>query len=371
MANQYLALSKSSPAFQTRLQADGKLIGIILLSSLLIAAGVAAYESPEIRAWVEERRRKIAVTLNDIANELDSQRMERRRRFGNEDVSTREDDSAEAVQRRRRARQEIMERGLMMEQRRKPTHNRRNTASSFDDMVDSTGKLIGKDVQNMATSVEGPSMEANLRNRRNHTQGIAVGSAIANPFDDELGGVIDEKAGMEDELNIQRERSLTFVPENPLHIDTRSEVVSVSESAEDVVNLTPTTSLAASTLLSDSGIMTPTSTQHPLSNQQEPPTSQTNQAPTTSYQSIQEWASSAASSGPASFYSSPGSERHIQPLDSAINRISTRVSSTTASIIGTNDITSQAGDLGVDVLSDVGIDTPSSWSEIGSQVSED
>ena len=344
--------------------------GIILLSSIIIAAGVAVYENPEVRAWIEERRRKIAVVLNDFVDEIDPQRGTRRGRFGNEDASTREDDSAEAVQRRRRARQEIMERGVMMEQRRRPTHVRKTTASTFDDMVNSTGQLIRKDVQNVATAVDSSSADASLRNRRNHAQAVAAGSALANPFDDELGWAIDERTAIENEINAQRQRRSTLVQDRPLHIDTRSEISSVSEGAEDLVHLTPTTSLAASTILSGSGIMTPTSTQHPLSNQQES-ASRPNQAPTASYQSIQEWASSAASSGPASFYSPPASERHAQTPNPAIKRVPSQASSTTASIIGTNDITSQAGDLGVDALSDLGADTPSSWSEVGSQISEE
>jgi hypothetical protein len=342
-------------------------LGIIFSLSLLIAAGIAIYDNPQVREWIDERRRKIALAFDGSFEDSTSSSFPRR--SSQYDASTREDDSPEAVERRRQAREEIMQRGAWMQRRRTQA-----STSSFDEMVDSGGRLREKDFDTEGTRATMASATDQipgdgLRKRVTEISGISQGSALANPFDDELGmGIHDEKAALEYDMQQgSRERSTTLVPNTPPRIDTemsstpRPDDTMSPQDSEHLVNLTPTTSVAPSTtLLSDSGVLTPTSVTHPVLSQETSPTHE--QMQPSSFQTIQEWAST-ASTAPASFYSPPQSEHNFQSV--AGDR--SRATSTTASVIATNEGMSEAGDLGVDAMSeDDHISTPSSWSEVGS-----
>ena len=340
---------------------------------MLIAAGIAAYENPEVRAWFQERRRRIVLTLNEIAEEFDQHRPATRRTTRRaEDVSAREDTSEDAAERRRRARQEIMERGLLIDRKRREAHKRKTSESTFDGMVDGEGKLREKPDHAEATAVDPVANQA-LRNRPSNKNAITRGSVMANPFDDEMGGVINEKALMEDE-QISHEPRATSVLEDSLQIVTAQAPAAVMPDGVEIPHLTPTTSVAASTLLSATGIMTPTSEDRSLLSDYDYTQPEPQPIPPPSYQSIQEWASE-ASSGPESFYSPPESERNYQNFQNFNSNVINRpsgASSKTVSIIGTNEGNSEGGDLGVEALSDSsGVDTPFTWSEVGSQVSAD
>jgi len=47
--------------------------GIIVSLSILAALGIAIYENPQVKEWIDEQRRKIAEALRSIGNELDPQ----------------------------------------------------------------------------------------------------------------------------------------------------------------------------------------------------------------------------------------------------------------------------------------------------------
>ena len=220
-----------------------------------------------------------------------------------------------------------------------------------------------------------------LRNRTKEAVGAAMGGAVANPFADEMGMDVqeDEKVMLEQALHSQqdRERSTTLRGDSPLIVDTntnarsgRVEDATSSHESEIIVDLTPTTSVAPSasgTLLSSSPVLTPTSTNHPniLPSEQG---ARHFQEPA-SFQSIQEWAST-ASTGPASFYSPPESEHRSHDVET-VSDSNSQGTSTTLSIIGTNDIESEGAE-NLDTLSDAdSLSTPSSWSEVGSMMSEE
>jgi hypothetical protein len=110
--------------------------GLIITVSVLVAAGIAVYESPQFQQWVTTSRRKIAVALHNLGDEIQPQDIALR-----EDISMTEETGEIAEERRRIARAEIMRRGTILESRRKASqpgqpHN------SFDTLVDKEGNLL-------------------------------------------------------------------------------------------------------------------------------------------------------------------------------------------------------------------------------------
>ncbi|KAI5309501.1 hypothetical protein KEM55_003108, partial [Ascosphaera atra] len=133
-------------------------VGIIIGVSVIIAAGIAAYESPQVRSWVKERRRKLSEALHKLGDEISPE--EKRRVMELHDISMTEDQSDEAEWRRRQAREEIMQRAAFLENRK---HNMttggspvRRTMTSFDSLVDGEGRLIPRS-ENSETAVASSS----------------------------------------------------------------------------------------------------------------------------------------------------------------------------------------------------------------------
>ncbi|KAL8657449.1 MAG: hypothetical protein Q9226_001899 [Calogaya cf. arnoldii] len=157
--------------------------GIIVSISLLLAAGLAVYEHPQVKQWVDESRRKIAVALYNLGDDLEPASSSRRR--SSQDASTREDNSAEAAERRRKARQDILDRGRRMEERRRAQQASSVKSSSFDHLVDDEGKLKHDPTQATTSAAETHVEQAGFRNRNTETPGLASGAAFANPFADE------------------------------------------------------------------------------------------------------------------------------------------------------------------------------------------
>ena len=114
--------------------------GIIITVSVLLAAGIAAYENPQVRQWIDQSRQKLAMALHALGDDV----YPRSRSPRQDDPSMREDASELAEARRRQARAEILERGRIMEERRrrKKTADGDSTPSrSFDALVDKDGML--------------------------------------------------------------------------------------------------------------------------------------------------------------------------------------------------------------------------------------
>lgn len=93
------------------------------------------YESPQFQQWVTNSRRKIAMALHNLGDEIHPREMPLR-----EDISMSEDPGEVAEERREIARAEIMRRSAFIKSRREsqtrsPTHN------SFDALVDVDGNL--------------------------------------------------------------------------------------------------------------------------------------------------------------------------------------------------------------------------------------
>ncbi|KAI9824446.1 MAG: hypothetical protein M1832_001981 [Thelocarpon impressellum] len=91
--------------------------GLIIGISVLVAAGVAMYESPQVREWVEKSRRRIAVALHSLGDEVHPQ--------GAADRNA--DDEEVLAQARRKTREGVAEKNMRREE------------VSFDDFLEKDG----------------------------------------------------------------------------------------------------------------------------------------------------------------------------------------------------------------------------------------
>lgn len=227
-------------------------VGIIVSLSIITALGLAVIENPQIQAWLEEQRQRIAELLRSIGQELDPESRRaaeafafegrtpvndaglRRELSGSQDAAAvatgrsmsnvgasrripvkGPSDPDEAEERRRRGREYLARRNQEMyelQQRRKDKAKEGGTATppsptSFDAMVDGEGKLrlVDNELPDPPTSVPVPEqLQAEMAEVERHlAQPMLVdessssasawqaGSRMANPFDDENGMDID------------------------------------------------------------------------------------------------------------------------------------------------------------------------------------
>lgn len=222
-------------------------VGIIVTLSIVTALGLAVIENPQIQAWLEEQRQRIAELLRSIGQELDPESRRaaeafafegrtpvndaglRREMSGSQDAAAvatgrsmsnagtirripikGPSDPDEAEERRRKGREYLARRNqemYEMQQRRKEKAKEDGTVTpptptSFDAMVDDEGKLrlVDNEASDLPTSVpviENPEEEmTKLRHAllagpmyngesSSSASAWAAGSRMANPFDDE------------------------------------------------------------------------------------------------------------------------------------------------------------------------------------------
>lgn len=340
-------------------------LGLIITISLLCAAGLAIYENPQVRQWIDESRRKAAIALHSLGNEVAPQSESR---DASPDASTREDEDPDAVERRRRARQEILERGRIMEERRRSKQAAKGKAKSFDDLVDKDGTLKVEGPTATSSAAEAQSEESGLRHRHTESRAAALGSAYADPFADEMGVPIMDAPPSPQERKldpISRSSTPTLpalsaspptlhnslasppVPPKPAAYQPQRLLIDMDEvsnhPSEQLLDLTPTTS--ASPAAADLAELS----RHP-------------QPSPSNHWSVNEWAQNTA---PA-FYSPPQSEA-AGGID---ERMEDHIDGSQA---GTGEHASQVGSEDMDIMSDdeARVSTPGSWTEVGSQVSED
>ncbi|KAK0507447.1 hypothetical protein JMJ35_009970 [Cladonia borealis] len=360
--------------------------GLLISLSFLFAAGLAAYENPHVRQWIDESRRKVAMALHSLGDEVAPPSQSR---DASPDASTRESEDPEAVERRRKARQEILERGRMLEERRRSKQPASPKAKSFDELVDQDGTLKTEETSATTTAAEPQEEDSGLRHRHVEAQAAALGSSFANPFTDEMH--IDPPAPLSDSMYdisspptirnasiseppsrsqtptlpispasppippkpaaYQPQRILVNtdpLPNHPPSPQTPRLLIDTdnlsNHPSEQLLYLTPTTS--ASSFNTDLAELNDPNIQH--------------QPAQSSYWSVNEWAENNARATP--FYSPPASE---------VQRMGEHTGG--GEQADTGEHASQMGSEDLDVISEDGrgVNTPGSWTDVGSQVSED
>lgn len=293
-------------------------VGIIVTVSVLVAAGVAVYQSPQFQQWVTTSRRKIALALHNLGDEIQPGDQILR-----EDISMTEEAGDAAEERRRIARADIMKRGVLLESRRKARESQ-EPLGSFDTLVDNDGNLHVSE----------------------NDHGI-------NP--------VGTSTGFDSGSQPHRRGEVAPMSQDLLHVDISSETASYHPS-ESIVQLTPTSSTPGETLF-DPFSDSPARAQSPVSAS----------------------ASSHTEANQQIYYAHPHSESNITQRQDLLtdlddftqgNQFQHPISSAPStagsfSHVGGFDASSDGtlSDLGARSVG--GVNTPASWSEVGSEISND
>lgn len=256
----------------------------------------------------------------------------------------------------------------MMEERRRSKQAAKGKAKSFDDLVDKNGAIKVEESTASSSAANAQPEESGLRHRHTESRAAARGSAYEDPFADEMGiPIMDAPSSPQEQKPDPISRSSTPtlpasfvspptlrespasppVPPKPAAYQPQRLLIDTDEvsnhPSEQLLDLTPTTS--ASSAAADLA---------ELNDDPRPSRSD--------YWSVNEWAQNSA---PA-FYSPPQSEAAGGIAERMENYIE-------GSHAGTGEHASQVGSEDMDVMSDdeARASTPGSWTEVGSQVSED
>ena len=312
----------------------------------------------------------------------------------------------------------------MMEERRKKAKEgqKKTNSQSFDDVVDQEGRLRQNEtaVATKATAAEPVDGDVHLRKRKAE-DGAALGSRLANPFDDEIM-LMDLHPDAEEDAppipprpcsqtpppvppKIPHDESSRLAPQ-PILIPTSSAFEHPSEPLVDLtpVAVTPTTSTLSTShadLLSldqdldqdqDSHTSTPSFIESPSHSRSSTPSiiaspaaSSSQQHP--SYFSVNEWAENTS----ASFYTPPRAQiptpARTPPIvlpdegpSSSTVELSQNSSKEVVQVDESHAMSEDdtrygfESDSEMDIISQISEDggmTPSSWTEVGSTVSDD
>lgn len=329
---------------RTRLQgylSANRIAGIIITVSVLVAAGIAVYENPRVRQWMNNSRRKIAIALYNLGDEIHP------RDATPQDISMVEEVGEAAEERRRRVREEIMRRASLaaISQERRSTSA--SATASFESLVDKDGHLKhdvsgdGEQAVAMSTALETSDSHGILRHN----------------------GQADPDRLTERRLQAQAEL-LRAIDRDKIHSSLTSEVSS-NHPSESLVDLTPTSEFPAAE--NDVVAHTDGSQQHQqLLAQSE-------------FFSVASGASSEHIARPDSpfFYAHPDLSvvhNNTNPFASHHDLDVSSTSSIPGSLSHIEQGTTEY--LSDDTLSDLGhpgagVATPASWSEVGSVISGD
>lgn len=221
--------------------------GIIIAASVLVAAGIAAYENPQFREWLERSREKIAVAFNSVGHDG------RHQRSTQNDRSMSEDQDEKAEERRRQARQEILERGRLLQERERRRKTSTGSSSvnekrtpSFDHLVDQDGKLrpeVSGTVAN-SSAVETHDMNGLLRSRHMENESENRQENIPNSMHDSVDTPMQLRQlnnatsnGGEWESRYEQEMRNTW----NIPLPERTGFAPSTHASESLIDLTPTT----------------------------------------------------------------------------------------------------------------------------------
>ncbi|KAH6716756.1 hypothetical protein BKA61DRAFT_600354 [Leptodontidium sp. MPI-SDFR-AT-0119] len=365
--------------------------GAIVVVAAAVAAAIAVYESPQARQFAEDVRRRIAIALHSLGDEINPASQQPRfnrpedaegflQSQAGADLGVDADEES-----KRRQREELMYWNAVhlekLEKERKMNGDRpanRSRGSSFEDFLqeDHTAEK-GTYVYNTGADIRGEAEEG-LRSR--NVRGLNRGSFYANPFGDEHNIDTDEQRAVDSSL---------MSPEESERVEVMSDLYSANEEPRESRQ---TTATIAEQLIDASEAVPDPPVSYPM---MEDPTMEdtdyTNMASRddSAYASIHAWASTANANN--SFYSPlPATPRSASPPHLEIRTPgSPTFSDPDISVPGSGDITptdsaSLAGSgeevwaprSGATSEADVmsvngeGISTPGSWTEVGSEVSE-
>ncbi len=222
-------------------------IGIIITVSILVAATLAAYENPNVRAWIDRTRQKVAMGMYSIGDEIHPRRPGSMR--SSTDVSMMEEKGDAAEARRQQVRAEIMQRSRLLQdgrKRRKVSGASTPTSPSFDALVDDQGRLKqtpearGADSVASTSAVETIEQTGTLRSR----QQIPIEAELHQSVDAniplrQLPQGPENATQLRDPFESQYEQELRNTWNLPL--PDRARAVLSSHASESLVDLTPTT----------------------------------------------------------------------------------------------------------------------------------
>lgn len=375
--------------------------GVILASgaavavSVAVAAAIALYESPELRRYADDLRRRIAIAMNGMGDGFDPQQ-------SREPVFNRPEDAdgfmlsngqqaqpgVEADEEtRRRQREELMYwNSVKLEKQRKDAE--KNTekprakddtsanSSSFDDFLTKDKAMNAEDNAFIFNSGADTNQESNgLRHRGEVNRGIAT-ALLANPFADEYGIGGDELETSQGEVAKAKDEILSDIysattrdHDDLAPAESKPEPVPTLIDISEETSHTESISSHVDVEMPSPGHMTPRS-----EDQEE------------AFASIQAWAQNASEvqSAPAPSFYSPLPVTPTAPVSEPDVISDGQLTPTdSVSIIGSGEDFGRdeepagrsAGgpdaDRPYDVLSESeGMLTPASWSEVGSVISE-
>lgn len=356
--------------------------------SIAVAAAIAVYESPQARQFAEDVRRKIAIALHSLGDEINPRSQQPRfnrpedaegflQSQGNAEVGVDADEES-----KRRQREELMYwNAVHLEKMQKEKMMRgdrpanRSRGTSFDDFLqeDHTAEK-GTFVYNTGADVVGQADEG-LRQRG--VRGLNRGSVYANPFGDEHGIEMDEQRALDASL---------MSPEPSEKFETMSDLYSANEDPRPTRETTAT--IAEQLIDTSEAVPDPPVSFPDEETMMAGSVDYTNMAPRddTPFASIHAWADS------TNFYSPlPATPRAASPVQYQATPGSPTFSDPEISVPGNGDVTptdsgsvadsaeeiwaprsGATSDDDNDVMSvnSDGIATPNSWSEVGSVVSE-
>lgn len=350
--------------------------GLIIAASVLVAAGIAVYEHPQVQEWMEKTRRKIVIALQNLGDEA-------------RPAGPTPEEIRAAVEAARRKRDEVLSQNPELFVRRPmkqhgPSRTRSMTSLqkgcvNFDDFLAGDGNgaytLHNSSAQPAVTNqtVRRRKLDDEGRTSADNAMGPAVMPASQILFDVSTVGTKNMEKKNDGSV---REHLAIAADEHSMH---DSQPLIQIDSRPD----SPFSSVEAATPSSASS----SSTKSGLSNRID--TELSPQA-TSTYFSINEWAESTSNSvygppPPPTAAAATTTTSTSSPDDNPVGVNSANTAPTTTSTHGAeeaeeaeeddmSDLAADAQDSDAgypDILSDTsGMHTPATWTEVGSEVSD-
>ena len=236
-----VVIARASPVFTKSvlliLTMPPPAVGAIIVASILIAAGLAAYESDNIRAWVEKTKQNIVEQFDTLNNDIRPKRPIAMRAVS-KDVSMTEEKGDAAEAKRQKLRAQIAERARVLEERAKKQRRTGTKSPSFDSLVDGDGKLWSDDDTPPATptaettAVETKEWAGELRSRR-----LVNIDEPEQQAPEASSSIRQLPVTQQNVADLEREMRSTF----NIPLPERGPIMSSSHASESLLDLTPTT----------------------------------------------------------------------------------------------------------------------------------